>query len=353
MKTEIATLTKENALTVYQQVNGLDPYLAQIRSEIDSFVPDVTTKKGRDAIASIAYKVSKSKTALDDIGKDLVAELKELPKKIDLERKRVRELLDSWRDEIRKPLTDWEQAEENRIAAHKLNIEGIKRATYEIEEIDSATIITRIKGIESVVTDAASFEEFELEAMHAKESTLKQLNYALTKRQQHEQEQAELAKLRAEAAAREQKEREERIAKEAEERAKLAAEEAAKKEREAAERREIELKLQAEKAEREKLESIQREENAKREAIEREERLKVEAEDRQKKAIEAEKKRQADEAAAIEAERLKREKNVAHMKKINNEALKAFIDNGLTEECAKLAISLIYKKVIPNITINY
>ena len=335
MKTEIATLTKENALTVYQQVNGLDPYLAQIRSEIDSFVPDVTTKKGRDAIASIAYKVSKSKTALDDIGKDLVAELKELPKKIDLERKRVRELLDSWRDEIRKPLTDWEQAEENRVAAHKLNIEGIKRATYEIEEIESAVIIARIKEIESIVTDAASFEEFELEAMHTKESILKQLNYALTKRQQYETEQAELAKLRAEAAAREQKEREERIAKEAEERAKLAAEETAKKDREASERRELELKLQAEKAEREKLEAIQ---NAEKQKI---------------AAIEAEKKRQADEAAAIEAERLKREKNVAHMKKINNEALKAFIDNGLTEECAKLAISLIYKKVIPNITINY
>lgn len=351
MKTEIATLTKENALTVYQQANGLDPYLAQIRSEIDSFVPDVTTKKGRDAIASIAYKVSKSKTALDDIGKDLVADLKELPKKIDLERKRVRELLDSWRDEIRKPLTEWEQKEDDRISNHKNAIAFILQSSV-VDDVNSKTIKEKIADIESIAVEK-HFEEFELEAMHAKEHSLEKLQKLLFQTERHEQEQAELAKLRAEAAAREQKEREERIAKESEERAKLAAEETAKKEREAAERRELELKLQAEKAEREKLESIQREENAKREAIEREERLKVEAEDRQKKAIEAEKKRQADEAAALEAERLKREKNVAHMKKINNEALKAFIDNGLTEECAKLAISLIYKKVIPNITINY
>lgn len=351
MKTEIATLTKENALTVYQQVNGLDPYLAQIRSEIDSFVPDVTTKKGRDAIASIAYKVSKSKAALDDIGKDLVQDLKELPKKIDLERKRVRELLDSWRDEIRKPLTEWEQKEDDRISNHKNAIAFILQSSV-VDDVNSKTIKEKIADIESIAV-GKHFEEFELEAMHAKEHSLEKLQKLLFQTERHEQEQAELAKLRAEAAAREQKEREERIVKEAEERAKLAAEEAAKKEREAAERRELELKLQAEKAEREKLESIQREENAKREAIEREERLKVEAEDRQKKAIEAEKKRQADEAAAIEAERLKREKNVAHMKKINNEALKAFIDNGLTEKCAKLAISLIYKKVIPNITINY
>ena len=52
-------------------------------------MPDVTTKKGRDAIASIAHKVARSKTALDNIGKELVAELKDVPKKIDAERKRI------------------------------------------------------------------------------------------------------------------------------------------------------------------------------------------------------------------------------------------------------------------------
>ncbi|EPG5927155.1 hypothetical protein L4P45_005864 [Pseudomonas aeruginosa] len=87
---------KETALQVYSAANGLDPFLAKIREEIDGFVPDVTTRKGREAIASIAYKVARSKTALDNVGKELVAELKEVPKKIDAERKRMRDLLDSW-----------------------------------------------------------------------------------------------------------------------------------------------------------------------------------------------------------------------------------------------------------------
>ncbi|HEN8483270.1 TPA: hypothetical protein U8165_005979, partial [Pseudomonas aeruginosa] len=107
---------KETALQVYSAANGLDPFLAKIREEIDGFVPDVTTRKGREAIASIAYKVARSKTALDNVGKELVAELKEVPKKVDAERKRMRDLLDSWQAEVRQPLTDWEQREEMRKA---------------------------------------------------------------------------------------------------------------------------------------------------------------------------------------------------------------------------------------------
>ena len=102
---------KESAMVVFTSANSIDPYLAHIRAEIDSFVPDLTTKKGRDAIASMAYKVSQSKSALEAVGKALADEAKEIPKKIDATRKHVKDTLDSWRDEVRKPLDDW-QAEQ-------------------------------------------------------------------------------------------------------------------------------------------------------------------------------------------------------------------------------------------------
>lgn len=352
MNTELIVPSKETALSVYQAENGLDPFLAHIRKEIDSFVPDISTKKGRDAIASMAYKVAKSKTALDDVGKELVADLKELPKKIDAERKRVREILDLWKEEVRKPLTDWELNEEKRIEDHKSAINSIRSALVGIDSNNANEIKEKISNVESVIADK-KFEEFEIEAVRTKESVLLQLKTALDKRTRYESEQAELAQLRAEAAAREQKEREERIAKEAEERAIKAAEEKARAEKEAAEKRELELKLQAEKAEREKLEAQQREENAKKEAAEREERLKIEAEENKRKAIENERKRQAEEAAKVEADRIKREQNINHMRKINNEAMDAFKANGMTEDCAKLAVSLIAKKLIPNVSIEY
>lgn len=83
---ELIVIPTETAMAVFSADDGLQPYLAKIRAELDAFTPDVSTKKGRDAIASIAHKVARSKTYLDGVGKDLVAELKELPKKIDASR---------------------------------------------------------------------------------------------------------------------------------------------------------------------------------------------------------------------------------------------------------------------------
>lgn len=42
----IALPPKETALQVYSAPQGLAPYLAKIKEELDAFVPDVSTKKG-------------------------------------------------------------------------------------------------------------------------------------------------------------------------------------------------------------------------------------------------------------------------------------------------------------------
>lgn len=218
---------KETALQVYSAANGLDPFLAKIREEIDGFVPDVSTRKGRDAIASIAYKVARSKTALDNVGKELVAELKEVPKKIDAERKRMRDLLDSWQAEVRSPLTEWEEAEAARVARHQGEIDKIN-LRLECRDLDSNELKANIAWLEGLAISEA-WEEFEAEAARAKDKALIALREALVAREKFEAEQAELERLRAEAAAREQKEREERIAREAAEAERLAAERRARK----------------------------------------------------------------------------------------------------------------------------
>ncbi len=353
MSTELAIVPpKETALQVFQAANGLDPYLQQIRAEIDAFVPDVSTKKGRDAIASIAHKVARSKTALDNVGKELVAELKEIPKKIDAERKRMRDTLDAWKDEVRAPLNEWEAAEAARVTRHSDSIEWLRDSGTVFSDDSSEDIQLRIAQVEAVEVGPA-LEEFEAEAHRVKAASLTALQLALTKRQQYEAEQAELERLRAEAAQREQKEREERIAREAAEQARLEAEQRAQAERDAAakreadakaaaERRELELKLQAEQAEREKLEAQQRAEQAERDAAERADR-----------AAAAERQRQADEQARIEREARAREADKAHKASINRAALEAFIAGGMPEACAKQAVTLIAKRQIPNIQITY
>lgn len=342
---ELILVPAETALEVFTTTGGIDPYLAKVRAEIDAFVPDVSTKKGRDEVASIAYKVARVKTYLDGVGKELNDKQKEIPKKIDASRKLMRDTLDAWKDEVRKPLTDWEDAETARILAHNTAIVAMAKSEQEIEDLDSEELAAQIKFIKAVEL-GPHWEEFEAEAARVKDATIKQLETALAKRKAHEAEQAELARLRAEAVAREQAEREACIAREAEERAKAQAEAALQAEREsaarreaeakaAAERRELELKLQAEKAEREKLEAEQRAANAAKEA---EERVRREAE--QKAAKEA-------------AETAVREADKKHKASVNRAAATALVKAGLTEDQAKLVITAIAKGEVPKVSISY
>jgi acyl transferase domain-containing protein len=352
-KTEIATVpTKENALAVFSAAQGLDPYLAQIRAEIDGFIPDITTKKGRDAIASIAHKVARSKTALDDVGKKLVADLKEVPKLIDAERKRMRDLLDTWKDEVRKPLDDWEDAEAARVAKLQNGIDWFKLRATENADLDSAELKATLEKVQGFIV-GENWEEFEAEAHRAKAAAVESLAAQLAKREKFEADQAELAKHRAEAEAREQKDREERIAREAAEQATREAEEKAQRERDAeakrvkdeqaaAERREQGLKLQAEKAEREKLEANQRAEQAERDSAARAE-----------QAAQAERQRQADEKAEQDRQSALRLADTAHKSKVLKAAKEAFVGMNISEELAKAIVLKIARGEVPNVTINF
>jgi hypothetical protein len=359
--TELATVPpKETALAVYSAPNGLEPWLQKIRDEVLAFVPDTSTAKGRAAIASIAHKVAKSKVALDDAGKKLVAELKEVPKLIDAERKRMREDLEALQEQVRRPLNEWEEKEAARVAAHKAVI-------AHIENTDtvgmSATLIgAKVQDLDSLEINQ-ELEEFEADAHRAKAASLITLRAALEEQEKVEAEQAELARLRAEAEAREQKEREERIAREAAEKARIEAEQKAQREKDEAAKRENDLKLQAAESER-KAEQAKREQL---EAEQRAERERKEAAARQEQAVEQarldEQKRADDAAAEIIRQQDARAADTAHRGKVNRAALEAVMQVNvaadgkvarfLDETEAKAIIAAIIRDQIPAIALTY
>ncbi|MCH4880204.1 hypothetical protein EQV97_22875 [Pseudomonas sp. TMW22090] len=372
---------QETALAVYSAEKGLEPWLQVIRSKIDGFTPDISSRKGREAIASMAYAVARSKTALDDVGKKLVADLKEVPKKIDAERKRVRDTLDSWQEEVRRPLNEWQAAEDARVDKHNSGIETIKAYLVLADQEPAAMIAELIAQLESVAIDQ-SWEEFEAEAARAKDSTLTGLRSALGKQEKVEAEQAELARLRAEAEVRAKADYEAEIAREAAEKAQREAEEKAQAERDAAAKREqalidqaaqaqrdadqkirdaeaaaanqaLQLQLAAEQAERQKIQA----EADRVEAIRREEQQAVEAERRQAEAVEqarlAEVARANAAADEINRQAAAREADKAHKGAIYKAAKEAFIANGMSEECARLAVKVIASGFIPAISITY
>ena len=78
---------------------------------------DVTIDAGRKACISHAAKVTKTKTAIDKIGKKLSDSLSVESKKVLAERKIYRDGLDELKLEVRKPVTEWEKKEADKRTA--------------------------------------------------------------------------------------------------------------------------------------------------------------------------------------------------------------------------------------------
>jgi hypothetical protein len=348
-KVALEDISEENAPAIYVS-GGLNQFLVAAQAEVSSEVPDLTTRKGRERIASLAAKVSKSKAAVEKHGRDYLRKLKEEPKIVEAELREFVTAMDALRDETRKPLTEWEKAEDDRKAQHQAGIEHLRSTNTEGASV--GTIASMIADLEEVVI-GDDWQEFEAEAHRTKAASLEVLRAALAKQEQVEAEQAELAELRRKQAEQEQKDREARIAQEAAEQARLNAEAQAQKEREAAVNRERDLQLQAERAERERLEGERRAEQAARDAEARLEQAQRDADARAEQAAEAERQRQAAEQKRIADEAAAREADIAHKAKINRTAMEAFMAGGMTEECAKKAVVLIAKREIPNVQINY
>lgn len=330
--TDLVVIEKKNAMAVFTSNDQLDPLIEAIEKEARSLVPDVTTKKGRDAIASMAHKVARSKTYIDNAGKDLVAELKALPKQIDESRRVVRERLDALKDEVRRPLTEWE-AEQERIKAEEamnaLHAEALEmNIKFDQElaakfEADHEMALLMDKDIDRERADKAA--EAERQRI-AREEEIKRLAEEKAKREAAEQAQREIDA----AAARE---REAILAKERAEREQKEAVEKAERERIAAEQKAAADKQAAIDAERRK-------------AHEEADRIRREAEQREQARL-AEEKRKAEELA-------RREADVNHRKAIGTDIVKALQTNTtLTRDQAIEVLSAIKDGKIPHTGISY
>lgn len=319
--TDLVVIEKQNAMAVFTTKEQLDPIIEAIEKEARSLVPDVSTRKGRDAIASMAHKVARSKTYIDNAGKDLVAELKALPKQIDESRRIVRERLEALKDEVRRPLTEWE-AEQERIKAE----EAMNALHAEALEMNEEFDRQRAAQIEA---------DHEMALL---------MNDKFDRDREEQRRQAEQA----------QREHEERIKQEAAEQARRDAEAKHKAEIEAAARREAEEKARAELAERQRVEAEQRAAREKQEAEERARREKEEAvaaERRRQEEAEAdrlaEEQRKADEQA-------KREADVKHRKTVGTNIVNALTSHtSLTREQAIEVLTALKDDLIPCAKIHY
>lgn len=319
--TDLVVIEKSSAMAVFTNNEQLDPIIEKIEKEARSLVPDVTTKKGRDAIASMAHKVARSKTYIDNAGKDLVAELKALPKQIDESRRIARERLDALKDEVRRPLTEWE-AEQERIKAEeaaRIKAEEDRKKFESDHEI--ALLMNDVFDREQAEKKA---EEERQRIAHEEE--LKRQAAEQAKREAEEKAAAELAAAK--------KREEDAIA------AKAQAELLAKQ---AQERAEQEAKDAAAKAEAEK-----------KAAIEAEQRKAQEEADRIKREAEAKEAARLAEEKRIANEKEKRETDVKHRKAVGTEIVNALTANtSISRDQAIEVLKALMDGLVPRTQINY
>ena len=381
--------------------------LAQIeaaaRAEAEKL--DISTSAGRSAIASLAYKVARTKTAYDNMGKDLVEGWKTQAKTIDAERRAIRDKLDALKDEIRKPLTEFEEAEERRVTGHEVALAALQSLRLLPVDACLADVDARIGDVPEM--GIRNWQEFAKRADVVRRETLDILNAARLAIIRQAEQAAEAARQKAEQderdrqeAARLQAEREARLMAEAAERARLEAEakaEAARQQvlaaaeaarlraeqeaqaaaRAAAEAAAAELRRveQAAAAERQRMEveAMQAEtahlraERAEREAAYwqamAEKRARQAARDAEAAvvaAVEGERQQQqeaqkrADEiAAAAKKDADDRAADKAHRGRINGEALADLVGAGLDDKQARAAVIAIASGKVRNVAITY
>jgi len=300
---QLVVVESLNPVSVFTGPEGVERIIKDIEDKCSEFVPNTETATGRKEIASMAYKVSQSKTLLDGLGKDLVSDWKEKAKVVDASRKTLRDRLDALRDQVRKPLTDWEAEEKARV-----------------EEMDRKN---------KLLLDEA--EAWHMHGLWLREQAIAEKEAEIAREEQ--------AKRQAEE-ERKSKELEQQRLAEAKEQAKREAEEAAaQKIREAEEA--------AKRAEQQRIEAAERAEREKAEAV----RMAMEEAEREAKRL---KEQQERELHLLEEEEERRKADVENRRRVNREAVDAMMKlSGVTEDVARAVVLFIAKGMIPNVTIKY
>ena len=373
---EIQVIEQNEIAVAFNNPQGIQSIIDNIKSQVNEqfngMVWDFTKEKDRKAVASMAYKVGRSKTAIDAEGKKLKEQYTVFTKAIDADRKLAREQLEAEQERIRKPLDEWEQAEKERVAKHEafINEIGMYASNCIENQYTSSQIDGAIARLESVIIDS-SLEEFEDKATLAKYKMIDELKMLSIQISKHEQHEAFLEKQRIEEQQRIQAELNAQIALEAKQQAEREAEEKAQIEAERVQREKLEAEQREAKLKHDAEQALIREQQLKDEAekqarqaeidkalaIERAEQALKQAEHNKQLAIQAERERiereAKDKAEAELKEQQAREANKAHKKAVHDSILAELEKLNIDENTGKELIKAIHNNQIPNISIKF
>ncbi len=379
MNTSLSIISASSLPTLTQA--DKNNIFGKLYSELDGFTPDVSSKKGREEIASKARKVAVAKMDMVRLSQTLKEDHQKIIKAINAEVKVVEDKFDELRDRVRQPLTDFENAEAARVKAHEDGVAAIRDMVMFDADPSSAEVEQRISDLHAL--PKRDWQEFAQRAADAFSAADERLHGKLAQARYREAEEAEAQRQAAEEAERQRIEaerqrraREAEIARQAAEQARLEAERRAA-EAAAVERQRVEQeRLAAEKAAQDERDRVQREAQeaeeraakAERDRIAAEKRAQEAAEKAERDRIDAHNRAEAEKRAAVEAERQRieaervraeneaaeRERNRAYKAKIMGEAKAALMERcGISEEDAVKVVRAIVAGHVPHTVVRF
>lgn len=340
-------------------------FVEAVRQESAKAGTDVSTAKGRDAIKSAAYKIVRSKTAIDAAGKALNESAREQINKVDAARREIREKLDALAAEVRQPLTDWETAEKAREDAAEALFTRLKAAAVVGLDDTSAGVTERLAELGAIAIDAETYGDFAEAAREALTKTTADLAVAVERLTRAEAERAELEQMRAAEAQRQAQAEAARLEAERQEQEREAA---AERERQAEAARAAEAERVAQAAETARLEAVaeaERQLAAAEEKAAAERRTLEEAHAEELRRVEqaaqaerdraaAEAKRKADEEAATARAEVAHQADRDHRSQVMGAAKTALMEiEGVGEFEAVAIVRAIVAGAIPAVTLQF
>lgn len=350
---EIATIVETNPAAVLTDAKTYTEWYRYIKAETDAHVPDLSTLKGRDAIKSLAFKVTRSKTAIDAAGKKLNEDARAQINKVDEVRRKIKAELDTLADEVRKPLTEWESAEADRLAYVKEYFDWLESCAIVGQSDGVPEIAAKIKAVEAGRCDAAEFQGTFDQAVAAKARILAALSTSLARAEKAEADAIELERLRKQAAER------------AEAEAKKAALEHAERDRVARERDEEASRMRAAEEEKARLHKAaedarlkaERDAEADRQKVAREHQAALDRAEAEKQAVidaaaRAERQREAEAKQAAD-DQAKRDADQKHRTEVKGRVKEALKGLGASEPTAVKIVLAIIAGEVPNVTLRF
>lgn len=214
---------QESAVAAYEPFYA---ELAKLEADNAALVFNYETPKGNKEARSHIFSLRKTKGALERVRKEAKAEALRVGRAVDSEANAIEARIEAMITVHQTKIDEIEQREKDRIQEHQMAL-TLLEATQCNSTDEFRAEIARVEAIPI----GPEWQEFMAQATKAKSDSLAALQANLAASIKRDEEAAELARLRAETAAREQADRDAEIAKAAAEKAQREAEEKASAER--------------------------------------------------------------------------------------------------------------------------